>query len=350
MDFRNLLSYARQQLPDLEIKGLHYAIAPSQCRRGDVPWICFDVKTNNPLFFGRTYNNTRRIKILDRLYEKLATATENLGSSEAFLDFYAHLEEPYKEETVETDDHLTQGVVDVTSDNAVRFVPLKEAIQRGDIQSESAIEQCCRRYGIEEVLMHGFHTIAPDPSTAKAFGALLDMKCIESALEIGGGVGTTGRVAEDAGLTDFTFVDMNKDVCRYLEEKLPYQAINQSAFDFEFKRDYDAVVLGVPYELVPHLLQKKGGEISDHTDTLIIQSGLPAFFEFEHDWAFGNLGKWSWHDQDQTVQQYFNNAFEGIIGYQTIIVANHKPSDDMAISMRLEELGMEPVRYQYVVL
>jgi len=310
----------------LNIVGLHYFIAQPGQRKNKGIFVCFDGFTHNPHFFGKdSYENRRRIKMLDTIFEiGFERLKKMFPTFELTLDAYVKLRKPHIfTSPIFENLELKSGMVDVFTDREMRFVDLDYLLKTGEVEEGSTFFRDCREYGIAHILKQGRHHISPDNSSVKALEAILDGGGVESILEMGSGVGICGIAAQKRGIADFTFVDSNQTVCEYLKEKSGYPVICADAFAFEFNRHYDVVLMGLPYELNPWFLETRGNILAKHCDVVLFQSGTPAFFEFEHDWIFGqkHFSTWSWWNKKQTIKAHFPYWTELRLEWQLIIVA-----------------------------
>jgi hypothetical protein len=103
----------------------------------------------------------------------------------------------------------------------------------------------------------------------------------------------------------------------------------------------------LPYELLPWFFERKGAQLAESTDIIVVQSGLPGLFQFEHDWIAGDktYHPWPWWNPMQTVQQYFPYPIEVSISYQLGMIASKKPLD---IQDALIAAGFTPPDYHFL--
>jgi len=338
----------------LEVFGLHYVFMSDTRTPGKCIGICFDAYTHNQDFFGKeAYQNYQRQQLLAFLYEKLFDAAMSaVPRHRILLDVYVRLEPPRHESSLPFHQPtLEYGFVDVTKNSDVRLVSIDEALKNKEITPGSMLERYCRRYGLPYLLRHGRHFISPDVASVETFEAIARTIELNSVLEIGAGVGTCGAAAQMMGIKDFTFVDISPLVCNYLREHFSFPVIEKNAFDFTFNRHWDLVLMGLPYELNPWFVAKKGEELFAHSDIAVFQSGCLAFFQFEHDWIFGrrNIMQWPWWKSEQTLPFYFPVVFEADFDYQTCIIAMSGPKL-FAIADRMKQRGFAPIRYETILL
>ncbi|MDO8664916.1 MAG: class I SAM-dependent methyltransferase [Candidatus Liptonbacteria bacterium] len=346
----------------LELNGLHYFLAKQPQRKKSAIFLAFDATTHNPYFFGKEkYDNSRRIKLIELAYQAAGGTLFELFP-EVCLDVCVRLEMPFAPSEVDVHCEEPQGgLVDVTHDNDVYFVELDELLKSGEVEKGSAFDSYCRKYGLKHILKHGKHHISPDTASVEALEAICDTQKVNSVLEIGGGVGTCGVAAERRGIKDYTFVDASPIVCNYLRDRFPsYKVINTSGLEFDFKRPegpWDVVLMGMPYELNPWFLEKKGFDLCNNAKIVVFNSGCAAFFEFEHNWIAGNcwlfdkeeLATWPWRSPRQTIPLYFHATFEARFDWQTCIMAGTWERLQQ-ICKCAERRGFAPIEYQYCVL
>ncbi len=325
----------------LKVASLHYAVCfPGQRKRGAL-FVAFDCITHNPDFFGlATYRNSRRIQLLglaNRILDK--SFTEYFPGLEIIFDAYVRLERPFVAAPIVELEALraSDGLVDVTQNNAVRFVEWRQLLKSGEIEINSTFYEDCSRYKLSHILMHGRHHISPDNISVAALEAALDSGLFQSFLEIGAGVGVCGQAAKQRGVKDFTFADINADVCDYVSRNVGYSAICCDALSFDFDRPRDLILIGIPYELNPWFLEKRGRELADSCETAIFQSCCPALFDFEHDWIMGNrhFQNWPWWSIKQTLGEYFPHVFAFQRNWQVIAVASHSDQQLLQLTRKL---------------
>lgn len=339
----------------VNVTGAHYFVPEGsqtlqkKCRG---IYLCFDGTTRNLSLLGKDYDNRRRLKLIDLAYEVAGNAMDKLfPGQEICLDVYVQPEKPYfEDESAFACAALEDGSVDVNTDNNVAFVKLKSLMQSGEVEAGSTFHKYCERYHLEHVLRHGWHYISPDSSSVEAFEAICRTKKVNSVLEIGAGVGICGAAARMLGIEDFTFVDSNPVVCQYLEEKFPYKTVPADAFSFDFNRHWDVILVGIPYELNPWFLARRGLELARCCETVVFQSGSTAFFEFEHDWILGSkkLATWPWWEKEQTVGFYFPHLMEAALDWQTCIVATQDIGSLIRINNTMRRNGFSLVKYERV--
>lgn len=300
--------------------------------------IGFDVATRNPNALGMPYDNARRIALLNMLYATLgADVHGSFPDHQICLDVYPHLREPCVDGSY-TPLASTGGSEDVTKDNAVTFVSLQSLLASGEVERGSDFDVYCRKYALPDVLRHGPHYISPDTLSVEALEAIHVEHPLRSVLEIGGGVGTSGVAAERLGIEDYTFVELNPTVCGYLQNRFPeYTIINQDGLDASFDRHFDLVLMGMPYELNAQFLERRGQELAEHSSLVVVQSGTPAFFEFEHDWIIGKDGfrGWPWWKPEQTLPHYFPHVRQTRFDWQLGAVAGHEDLNPLLESMTM---------------
>ncbi len=345
------------------ITGCHYWVPrPNQTLQKKKKGIClcFDAITRNPWLFGEEYHNQYRIKLLDLCYQ---TAWQEMSqlfpNHEILLDIYVKLDKPfvYDESPFKFGarrPELTQGSVDVTKDNEVYLVELATVVNSGEVEIGSTIHRYCLKYGLKHVLKHGRHFISPDSSTVEAFEAIAETKEVRSVLEVGAGVGISGRAAQKMGIPYFKFLDSSPVVCGYLKNNYPYQIIEGNVLGLDLYKDYrgDVILMGLPYELNPHFLSKKGWQLPCSYQTAVWQSGCAAFFEFEHDWLMGkeHFHDWPWWKPHQTVPFYFSAVLEMSLEWQTCIIAATNQNRLGKIEEKLSKRGFEKIKYEYITI
>lgn len=354
---RELLTYAKDFLEGrgISVEGLHYFLTSpyqrfSRRKRGIA--VCFDAITHNPHFFGKTYENWRRIKLVDLAFQVAAEKVAILlPDHELYADIKMGLREPFNLGSPAFEGlKLAETAVDVTADNSVRFVEVSRLLESGVLEPDCTLHRYCERYGVPHILQHGRHYISPDSSSVEALEAICDTQKVESVLEIGGGVGTCGVAAERRGIKDYTFVDLSPEVCNYLRSRFPsYKVTQANAFEFPFDRRWDLVLMGVPYELNPWFLAKKGSELSACAEMVVFQSGCTAFFQFEHEWIFGKYGftQWPWWRFSQTLRRYYQYIYEMALDWQTCIIAGRAARSLLSVP-EMHRRGFAPVRYNHI--
>lgn len=334
----------------LDVTRLRYTIAPDQKAPGHGVWILFDAETANREYFGDRYSNQRRMELLGDTYRLLyGSAHANLSGAPFWLDTFVTLRaSDAPAASAAPGAHGLNGMVDVNTDNQVEFLTVQDAISRGELKPGSPLEAYCARYGGSHVLKHGPHYISPDPITVEALEAFVTARGTRSFLEIGSGVGLSASIAKREGFEDFRFVDLNPEVVAYLSARNPGKVVHSDAFDYRFDRQWDLVQLGLPYELVPHFLERRGAELARMTDAVVIQSGCLTFFEFEHAWMKGDarFGAWPWYRPEQSLTAHFPYVIESTHGFQTCLIGSTKPLDDVVKAMRVR--GFEPPAYRQI--
>ncbi len=311
----------------LNITGLHYFVPESFQRKRSGILVCFDADTSNPYFFGvNKYQNWRRIKLLDLAFKHGYEAVAGMcPDSHVTLDVYVNLKQPYvwAPPAFGNSPQAMNGPVDVTVDHDVKFVELAQMMESGEVKEGSTLHKYCTKYGIGQVLKHGFHCISPDSASVESLEAIADAAPLHSVLEIGAGVGICGVAAERRGIKNFTFFDISPTVCNYLRQRFPgFRVICADATSLVFNRDSRLVLVGVPYELVPQFLAEKGAGLWGWSDIVVIQSGCPAFFEFENDWIAGDkrLENWPWWESCQTLKHYFPHVAAMSLDWQSVVI------------------------------
>lgn len=339
----------------LEVAGLHFSVCFPGQRKGKALFVAFDCVTHNPDFFGPgAYQNLRRIQLLDLANRVLDRSfIEYFPGFEIIFDAYVRLEKPFVAAPIVEFEALkvADGSVDVTQDNAVRFVEWHQLFKSGEIEINSTFYEDCFQYNLSHVLIHGRHHISPDTISVAALEAALDSSLFQSFLEIGAGVGICGQAAKQRGVKDFTFVDVNADVCNYISQNVGYHAIHCDALSFDFDRPRDFVLIGIPYELNPWFLEKRGKELSDSCETAIFQSCCPAFLDFEHDWIMGkrHFQNWPWWSIKQTLGEYFPHISAFQYKWQVIAVASHSDWQLLHLTRKLYKRNFfSPVRYERI--
>jgi hypothetical protein len=313
--------------------------------------VCVDAVTENPSYFGDPYENFRRISLIDGIHGYAgAQLAKEFPDRQICMDIYvrlraAHIRRPNSRKPAASS--LKNGLVDVTADNEVRFMGIKELIALGKTDLNSMFAHYCERYGLEHVLRHGPSYISPDSASVEFLEAFAAARPNPSILEIGAGVGICGKAAQRLGIRDLTFVDLNSDVCRYLRDRFDYTVMNVNAFNFSFDRHWDLVLIGIPYELNPWFLEKKGNELASHCDLAAFQSGTPAFFEFEHDWILGKnrIGPWPWLRPEQSLPFHFAEVYENAFDWQYCAIGSNGFLDDVLACMKMRGFGMPELGY-----
>jgi SAM-dependent methyltransferase len=334
----------------LELTGLHYYIGSQKRRRHNGIFIAFDAVTHNPHFFGKAYENSRRISLMALAYQVLGEKIGKMFPEKEFcLDINVYLREPYKSGEPFAVSPLIESEVDVTQDNNVQYVPLKDIVESGIIDEGSMLHRYCTRYDLDCVLKHGGHYISPDSVSVEALEAIAAAGNINSVLEIGCGVGICPRAAERLGIMDFTSVDASPVVCDYLRENFQYPVVEKSAFDFTFDRRWDLVLMGMPYELNPLFLEKRGKDLAEHCSTVVFQSGITAFYEFEHDLIFGGSARarnWPWWRKKQSIRNYFGTCWQSSFDWQLATIGTHLEADPgIRIAQSLGKRGFVEPKY-----
>lgn len=355
LPIRAILGKAQKALSDLglEVPSLRYTMARDQKAPGEGLWIVFDATTHDPCLFGSEYSNARRVELLGQLYARLAgVVAREAGGVPFWIDASVSLIEPHSGPASGSAAAALQrdGLVDVHQDNDVEFSSLQEAIARGELMPGSCLEEYCTRYGRSDVLKHGAHYISPDPITLEALEVFMSARKISSFLEVGAGVGLSAVAAERNGLSDFRFVDKNPSVTGFLDQRHPGKAETADALDYKFDRHWDLVQIGIPYELQPWFLEKKGAELARHADSVVLQSACLTFFEFEHSWLMGErkVTAWPWYKPEQSIAAHFPYVMEAAHGFQSCIIASKTPLDDLKAEMA--KRGFSALEYRRVSL
>lgn len=322
--------------------------------------LCFDATTHNPHLFGKEYQNQYRIKLLDLCYQVAWQKMNQLfPEHEILLDIYVKPAKPFvcQESPFESparEPKLAKGLVDVTKDNEVYFVELETLVSSGEIEKDSTIDRYCQRYNLKHVLKHGRHFISPDSSTVEAFEAIAETEKVKSVLEVGAGVGISGQAVQKMGIPYFKFLDSSPKVCKYLKNNYPFPVIEGNVLYLDLYRDYDGdvILIGLPYELNPYFLSKKGWQLPCSYWTAVWQSGCTAFFEFEHDWLMGkaHFHDWPWWKPHQTVPFYFPAVLEMALEWQTCIIAATNRDRLAKIEEKLSQRGFEKTKYKYLTI
>jgi hypothetical protein len=341
----------------LKVTDLRYSLCFPGQRKSRALFVGFDCLTHNPNFFGvSAYQNSRRIALLDLSYRILDKSfAQKFSGFEIIFDAYVRLQKPLiAAPIIEFEGpRAAEGSVDVTQDNAVRFVEWQPLFQSGEIEIGSSFYEDCSHYKIPHILMHGRHHISPDTISVAALEAALDTGLFQSFLEIGAGVGICGQAAKLRDVKDFTFVDINADVCQYVRQHVGYPTIQSDAFFFNFNRHWNLALIGMPYELNPGFLEKQGQELANSCDTVIFQSCCPNLFDFEHDWILGkrHFQNWPWWSIKQTLGEYFPHISVFQRSWQVIIVASHSDWRLLHLTRQLYRRSFfTPVQYERVVL
>lgn len=357
-DLRELCRLAKQNLAchGLNVYGLHYFVPQTGPRKKEAIFVCLDATTDNPNFFGKDgYDNWRRIKLVDFAYEVgYGFLAERFPEHQLLLDIQVHLVQPYcPTEPAFEGCKLAAGAVDVTSDKDVSLPLIGPLRKQGEIEAGSTLDTYCLRYGLRRVVQHGRHFVSPDSASVEAFEAICETRDIKSVLEIGGGVGPCGVAAQKRGIGDFTFVDVSEKVCNYLGINFSYRVIHSDIFRLDLRRHWDVVLVGIPYELQPRLIEEKGTEIHSCCDTVVFQSGSMAFFDFEHNRIAGKPGSraWPWWSKDQTLPFLFHDrVFEANFDWQTCLVAGKDRQELRRISSKMTERGFSEIEYETISL
>lgn len=335
----------------LNVAGLHYytpRLAQTQ-RKGIC--ISFDALTKDPEFFGQTFEIPRRRAPTKLVYKTLGAHVERVFSDrEVLMDVYVHLNQlPSRLNTPQD----KREVLDFSKMYEVTYEPLSTLIKRGEVEIDSTLAKYCKKYGLRHVMRQGPHFTSPDNSSVEALEAICTAQKIESVLEIGGGIGICGRAAQFNGIADFTFVDMNPVACQYLQQHFPrYRVVEANAFDFKFDRHWDVILIGIGYRQNPWFLERRGMDLADHCSVVVFQSGITAFYEFEHDWICGKpeIAKWPWWNVFQTLRPYFPSVWESTFDWQTCVFGAHEDVLVQTLKERLHQRGFSEIQYQHVTL
>ncbi|PIR52212.1 hypothetical protein COU77_01695 [Candidatus Peregrinibacteria bacterium CG10_big_fil_rev_8_21_14_0_10_49_16] len=342
----------------LTITGLrHYEPRRFQMEKNGV-LLCLEAKTHNPHFYGEHYDNGVRTDLQGKVFGSIEQDIRRVfpEAKHVCLDIAPRLVPPF--EIKESYDSVDPNVwkhrlVDVFQNDEDIFLDDVEKLRReGNIEDGSDFDIYTKKYGLTHVMRHGpFIYISPDTLPVEILEALLDQRNIRSVLEIGGGVGTCGKAARRRGITDYTFVEVNPKAAAHLRATLSdYTVVEQSGFDFEFDRDYDLVLLGMPYELNPWFIQKKGRGLAQHSDTVIFQSGMTCMYDQEHDWILGknqhHRNNFPWWHQSQELGTYFPNVVETSFDWQLGVIASHRNLETPLALM--EPRGFSKPKYNYV--
>lgn len=348
----------------MDVTGLHYAVMPSQRNPGEVISLCFDAKTHNPHLFGEQYQNYLRAQAQSLLYDWVFDITmQTLAQSSSWkndpsdfwLDLLVKPVSPLHPQNPPFQQAIGHGLVDITRHSDVQLVSIgsvhhREDVSRGKMKPGGLMESYCEKYDIPVFLKDHGHYISPDPITVEMFESVKDARPIDSVLEIGAATGILGSAARKREVKDYTHLDINKCVCDHLRKHFPDQlVVEKDAFEYSPERKRDIISIGLQYELLPSYLEKKGKELAASCDILLIQSGCPGFFEFEHNWIMGKeMEQWPWFSKKQTVQEYFPHAIETLFGYQTGIIASHTPLNNIKKAMKGRGIG--PITYDRIEL
>lgn len=334
----------------LNVTGLHYYIPQrAQAKRKGI-CISFDALTKEPECFGQTFEIPKRQAPTKLLYKTLGPQLPELfPGREVLLDVYVRLE-----------DHIMPRgscppapIAPDTKVYDVSYVPLATLIRKGEVEIDSTLYHYCQKYSIPHVMFQGPHCTSPDNSSVEALEAINYERRVESVLEIGGGVGICGVAAEMARIKDYTFVDISATACRYLQDRFPrYRVIHQSAFDFNFDRQWDLILVGMGYQLNPWFLERRGMDLADHCSIVVFQSGITAFYEFEHDWICGKPGlvSWPWWNVFQTLRPYFPHIWESAFDWQTCAFGAHENVDIATLQECMRQRGFSEIQYQRITL
>lgn len=318
----------------------------------------FEAQTHNPLLYGPTYDNAVRTDLQGKVFGIALADLQKLlpDIHHICLDLYPRLVPPFKDHAhvCRIDQEVWKNrLVDVfKQDEDIFLDDVAELRKAGRIEEGSDFDVLTTKYGLTHVMRHGpFIHISPDTLSVEALEALLDQREIKSILEIGCGVGTCGIAASRRGVKDFTCVEVNPKACAHLKKVLPdSNVMQQSAFDFTFDRKYDLVLIGIPYELNPWLLQKKGDDLADHADTVVFQSGMACMYDQEHDWIMGkgreDRAYWPWWKASQELANYFPHTAETSLDWQLGAIASHRNLDTTLALM--EPRGFKKAEYRYV--
>ena len=322
--------------------------------------LAFDAQTHNPMLYGPSYDNAIRTDLQGKVFGVALADLQKLlpDVPHICLDLYPRLVPPFKDHAhvCRIDQEVWKNrLVDVFKQDADIFLDdVAELRKAGRIEEGSDFDIYTKRYGLTHVMRHGpFIHISPDTLSVEALESLLDQRDIKSILEIGCGVGTCGIAASRRGVKDFTCVEVNPKACTHLRKVLPDSTVvEQSAFDFTFDRDYDLVLIGIPYELSPWLLQKKGEELADHADTVVFQSGMTCMYDQEHDWIMGKgreqRAYWPWWKASQELSTYFPHVAETSFDWQLGAIASRRNLETSLALM--EPRGFSKPQYKYVGL
>jgi hypothetical protein len=210
-----------------------------------------------------------------------------------------------------------------------QIVPVSELLVKGRITEDSEIYRTATRYGLTEVCMSGGQIVSPDPSTVEMFQHIQAASHVGSVLEIGGGVSPIALQAQRTGIKDVTIVDYSSNVYTYLKSRQPdYQVLRGNALDRDFmlpilNRSYDLVILGIDYELQPEFMKEFGEILGTNATWLVVQSGSPGFYQFEHNALMGEApaSSWSWWDANMRVGKHFRHVDTKVFSFQHLIVA-----------------------------
>jgi hypothetical protein len=341
----------------LDISGLHYFIPANFQRKREGILVCFDAFTNNPYFFGKSeYQNWRRIALLDLAYEYGYGAVADLcPSGQVTMDIHVRLRRPmiWSAPAFGNSPQFKNELVDASVDNKVRLFRLDELISGGEIEPGCTVDAYCQKYGIKHVLKHGLHCISPDSASVESFEAIAETVPLHSVLEIGAGVGICGAAALRRGIKDFTFFDSNRDVCDHLRREFPdFKVICADALELDFRRDWRAALIGIPYELMSAFLAERGACLEEWTDIVVFQSGSPAFFEFENNWIAGrDMAGWPWWRSGQTLNAYFPYVAEMSLDWQCVVLGCRYQKEFELIMESMVKRGFVPtssIKYENI--
>jgi hypothetical protein len=211
------------------------------------------------------------------------------------------------------------------------IVPVQTLVENNEITVGSDLYKYSKEYMLDDALTDSGHIVSPDPSTAESFLLLgISDPSIRSVLEIGAGVSPTALLADRIGITDYTIADNSQKVCSYLSLRHPsYRVVQVDAKNEEdmkpvLDRLYDVVILGMPYEYNPVAIERFGDWFSKNARYMIIQSGSPGFYQWEHDLLMGKreTKMWPWWNLAMSVQCHFPYFIESVISYQHTIITS----------------------------
>lgn len=317
----------------LHVEELLYNLVSDQTTSGDCLAVCVKASTPNESFFGvgKDYDNGQRAKLNTYLREHLSGSLNEVVGMPTFFGAFVHLSEyePLKKEDppFETDFEIGHGFVDTTKTIDLDIIPVESAVNQGLLRKDSLMYSTCQKYGLKSTVKQGYQLVAPDPIAADLVNSICGVEGIRSVLEFGGGVGTTGVAASYWGVEDITYVDISPKICSYLKDQFPHTTVvEQAANDFTFEREYDLVMISIPYSRIPWFLKEKGEELAKHSGIVALQSGVPGMYVAEHEMEKGNplTQWWPWFDRRMSLPTHFENVQEGEKGYQTALIASNE--------------------------
>lgn len=321
---RNFGLEAALQLNPLgfEVVSVSYTDMPDPRVGGRIPGMTLAVHPDKTPRFLHTVDLDRRLGIVYG-YGLPEIATKNGFSVRSYIDLaiVPKLDAPL------AGDFKNPGPPDY---GETKTVKLEKLISDGTLSKTGDIYKYCQEAGLDEVAMTKGHIVSPDPFSVSLYAEAFKLGLLKNILEIGGGVSPVALLASRFGVS-VTIIDNSADVIQRLLKKFPQKdfplikPVLADAADFleDNQEVFDAVNLGLPYELLPDMLYKFGGKIRKHSTLITVQSGMPGLGQMEHDIMMGRdyLNLYIDYMPKMSLSSYYPYVSEGMTSYQYGIIA-----------------------------